>query len=78
MKQEILKKLNEIFRSYFDDENISLTESTTANDIDDWDSLAQVGLILSIEKTFLVKFSGVEIEVLANVGEMVELINEKK
>ena len=47
-KEEILKKLNEVFRDVFDDESISVTEQTCADDIDDWDSLAQITLIAAI------------------------------
>ena len=77
MRDSILEKMNEIFQTYFDDEAINLIESTTAADIDDWDSLAQVGLILIIEQTFALKFSLDEIDKLANVGEMVDLIHAK-
>ena len=77
MRDDILEKMNDIFRTYFDDETIQLQESTTATDIDEWDSLAQVGLILISERTFSLKFSMDEIDKLANVGEMVDLINAK-
>ena len=77
MRDAILEKMNDIFQTYFDDETIHLQESTTAADIDEWDSLAQVGLILIIERTFSLRFSMDEIDKLANVGEMVALIDAK-
>ena len=78
MCDDILEKMNDIFQTYFDDETIYLQESTTAADIDEWDSLAQVGLILIIERTFSLKFSMDEIDKLADVGEMVALIDAKR
>jgi len=53
---ELYKKLNVVFRDIFDDETISITDKTSPADISDWDSLAHVSLIVSIEKTFGVKF----------------------
>lgn len=78
MKSEILDELKNIFCEYFDDNKLNITSKTNANDIEDWDSIAQVGLILSIEKRFSIQFSSGEVEVLQNVGEMVNLINEKR
>jgi len=75
--EEILESLSEIFREFFDDGEIVLSNVTTAEDIEDWDSLAQVGLILSIEKTFSLKLSAAEVGKLENVGEMVKLISSK-
>ena len=49
---DILKKLEVIFRDVFDDEDIVLTNETTANDIEDWDSLAQINLLVAIKKEF--------------------------
>ena len=77
MNTKILKELNEIFCEYFDDDTIILTNETNANDIEEWDSLAQVGLILIIEKRFSIRFSSAEIEDLPNLGTMVDLINDK-
>ena len=78
MKSETLDELKDIFCEYFDDNKLIITSETNANDIEDWDSIAQVGLILSIEKRFAIQFSAGEVEVLQNVGEMVNLINEKR
>ncbi len=77
MNDDIFQKMNSIFQTYFDDDSIVLRPDTTASDIDEWDSLAQVGLILIIERTFSIKFSMEDINDLANVGEMVSLIDAK-
>ena len=77
MNDDIFQRMNSIFQTYFDDDSIVLRSDTTASDIDEWDSLAQVGLILIIERTFSIKFSMEDINDLANVGEMVSLIDAK-
>ncbi len=66
--------MNEIFRNVFDDESIILQDETNAEDIDDWDSLEQINLIVAIENEFGMMFDMAEVADLANVGEMVDLI----
>lgn len=73
-REEITVKLNEVFKDVFDDEYISITDSTTAADIEDWDSLNHIFLITSTEKAFNIKFSMGETQKLNNVGEMIDLI----
>jgi len=72
-----MTKLQDIFRDFFDDEDIVLTDETTADDIDGWDSLTHVQLIVAVEKAFSVKFSTVEVMKLKNVGEFAALIEKK-
>ncbi len=72
-----MTKLQDIFRDFFDDEDIVLTDETTADDIDGWDSLTHVQLIVAVEKAFGVKFSTVEVMKLKNVGEFAALIQKK-
>ena len=67
----------EIFRTVFSDPQLSVNETTSASDIADWDSLAQITLLMSMEQTFEIKFSLDEVEDLQNVGEIVELILAK-
>ncbi|EJU08375.1 acyl carrier protein [Fusobacterium hwasookii] len=74
---DILNKLQEIFRDIFDDETIILTNETTQDDIGDWDSLAQINLIVAIRKEFKVEFSMEEVGNLKSVGEIVKKIEEK-
>ena len=77
MKEEIFTSLNEIFRDLFDDDGITLSDDTTAADIDGWDSLEHVNLIVMVEKRFSVKFSMDEILSLKSVGDMADLIIRK-
>ena len=74
----MIKKLLPIFQNVFDDDSLVLYESTNASDIDGWDSLAQIRLIVAIEKLFKVRFSAAEIVKLQNVGDMIKLISKKK
>lgn len=71
------EKLQEVFRDVFDDEEIEIERETTAEDIDAWDSLTHVQLIVAVEKEFQVKFSTVEVMKMKNVGEFIDLIDRK-
>ena len=75
---DILQTIETILRDIFDDETLQITESTSANDIDDWDSLAQIRIASEVEAAFSVKFSFAELQRMQNVGDMVRLIEEKK
>ncbi len=66
-----------IFRDVFDDDTLVITDSTNAEDIEDWDSLEHINLIMAMEKEFGLKFNLQEIGELANVGEMADLIGRK-
>ncbi|MBB3102555.1 acyl carrier protein [Azomonas macrocytogenes] len=74
---EILTALTQVFRDVFDDDAILLTEETTAEDVDGWDSQAHILLIVSVEERFGIKFRTAELESLHNVGHFVQLINAK-
>lgn len=77
-RKEIFEKLNEVFEDVLDlDETPRLTDETSANDIEEWDSLAQIQLIVAIEKAFSIKFTSKEIMLWKNVGEMVDCIITK-
>ncbi len=78
MNKKILKDLNKIFISYFNNKKIILSNKTTAKNIKAWDSLAQISLIILIEKKFKMKFSVREVENLSNVGDMIKLIEKKQ
>jgi acyl carrier protein len=73
-RSEVFEALQEIFCDLFDDSAIKLTETTTADDIEGWDSLEHVNLIVMAEKRFKMKFSMNEILSLKNVGGMVDLV----
>ena len=69
--------LTEVFRQVFDDDSIVLTRETTANDIEEWDSLTHINLVVAVEARFKVKFALGELQTLKNVGEMIDLVNKK-
>lgn len=73
-REEVFEKLNEVFRDVFDDEGIVVTDATTARDIEDWDSLEYINLMVAVEKKFGIRFNMGEINKFQNVGEMAELI----
>ena len=75
-RETILKDLEVIFQDIFDDEDIVLTEATNSDDIEDWDSLEQINLLVAIEKKFSVKFKLDDVSHLANVGDMVSLVQK--
>jgi acyl carrier protein len=75
---QIYQRLSEIFSDVFDDDAVALKPETTADDVDGWDSLSHIRLVLSVEKAFGVKFSAAEVGKLKNVGELVGLIRSKK
>ena len=72
--QDVLNSCTEIFRTVFSDDTLSINSATSATDIADWDSLAQIRLLMSMEQTFEIQFALDEVEDLQNVGEIVELI----
>lgn len=76
-REEIFDGLNEVFRDVFDDEDITVTNSTTSEDIDDWDSLEHINLIVATEKKFSMKFTMGEVTSMKNVGEMVDIISQR-
>lgn len=76
-KEEVFEKLNEVFRDVFDDEDITVTEATTADDIEDWDSLEHINLLAAVEQEFGMKFNMGQVVSMKNVGEMAEIIMSK-
>ena len=75
-REEILERVNEIFQDVFDDEDIVVTEETTADDIEDWDSLMHITLISEVESEFGFKFQMKDVVGMKNVGEMLDIIAE--
>ncbi len=73
----ILPRLTAIFRDLFGDETITLTPETTAEDIEDWDSVSHISIIVAVEIAFGIKFQTAELESLKKVGDMVALIEGK-
>ena len=76
-KNQILEEVQEIFREVLDNEEIVLASGTTADDIEEWDSLTHIQLIVAVEKHFKIKFTSKEILSWQNVGEMIDCIAAK-
>jgi len=74
---EIKQKVQEIFQDIFDDDELVIQDTTNADDIEDWDSLAHVNIIVAIEQEFEISFALGEIDVLKDVGELLRLIEKK-
>jgi acyl carrier protein len=74
---QIYARLTELFEDVFDEDSITLTPELSAKDVDGWDSLTHIRLILTIEKAFKIKFSTSEIGKLQNVGDLVALIEAR-
>lgn len=72
-----LDKLNEIFCEVFDDDNIRIARETTANDVEGWDSLSHVNLIITVEARFNIRFSQKELLTFRNVGDLLDCIESK-
>lgn len=76
-RQEINERLNGVFAEVFDDDTITVSDNTTAKDIEDWDSLAHLTLMSSIEEEFGVEFSLGEINSFTKVGDLMDCIEKK-
>ena len=77
-EQEIYAALTEVFRDVFDDDDITISAATTAEDIPGWDSQAHVNLVVAAETRFGIRFRTAELEALHNVGDFVRLISTKR
>ena len=75
--ENIISEIEEIFRDILDEESLTLTPETTANDVDGWDSLTHIQLIVAIEKKYKIKFSSKEILSWKNVGELINSLQTK-
>jgi len=73
----LLEPLQEVFRDVFDDPDLVIGESMTANDVSGWDSLMHINLIIAVESRFGVKFATAEISSLKNVGMLAQLVADK-
>ena len=73
-RENVYERLTAIFRDVFDDESIVLSDNTTADDIEDWDSLEQINLVVAIEREFVIQFDHDEVGLMKNVGDMVNAI----
>ena len=76
-KSQILAEVQAIFREVLDNEEIVLANETTADDIEEWDSLTHIQLIVAIEKHFKIRFTSREILSWQNVGQLIDSIAAK-
>lgn len=76
-KQAIESKLTPVFRTVFNNENLEISDSLSADDVDNWDSLSHMILIAEVEKAFSITFKLRELNKMKNVGDMVEIISGK-
>lgn len=72
-----LSVLNDVFRTVFDDETLDVDRDTTAKEVEGWDSLMHVKLVLAVEREFGVRFTSGDVASLKNVGELVDLVDSK-
>ena len=75
--EEIMLKQERVFHEVFDDASLKITPDTDADDIDEWDSLSHITLIIEMESAFGVRFALGELAELQNVGDMASLILKK-
>ena len=73
-REEVFAALDEVFQDEFDDETLHVADATVADDIDGWDSLEHIDLIIAVERRFGIKFTMGEVNGMKNVGEMADII----
>ena len=76
-REEAYKLLDEVFQEVFDDESIQVNDNTTSDDIEDWDSLEHINLVVAVEKKFSIKFNMGEVNSFKNVGDMMDVILDR-
>ena len=76
-RNEVFEKVKDIFRDIFDDETLVIDDSTNANDIEEWDSLEQINILVAIQREFNIKFSIGDVEGLKDVGQTISLVESK-
>lgn len=76
-REDILEQISHVFADTLDEDNITLAETSTADDVEGWDSLTHVQLVVAVEKKFKLRFSAKEIQSWKNVGEMIDSISSK-
>jgi acyl carrier protein len=76
-RSELLKNINDIFVDTLDNEDVKIGETTTADEVEEWDSLTHIQLVVAIEKYFKIRFTSREIQSWNNVGEMMNCILQK-
>ena len=77
MTGSVIEELNGVMREIFDDESLNATCQMTAAEVESWDSMGHIRLVLAVEESFKIKFATPEISSFANVGDLVDLIEKK-
>jgi acyl carrier protein len=76
-RSEVMRRLTEVFQETFDDPGLELRDSMTAADVDEWDSLQHIVLVLAVEREFRIRLNPAEVGKLENVGRMIDLLQAK-
>ena len=76
-RTDLIDRINAIFREVFDDDGLLVTPEMTADDIEEWDSLSHIRLIVAHEIKFGVKFKTIELNGLKDVGNFIDLLKSK-
>lgn len=76
-RDKVMPRLTEVFRDIFDDSKLVINDSTTSNDIDEWDSIEHINLVGAVEEEFSMRFKMKEVSGMKNVGEMIDIICER-
>ncbi|MES2941544.1 MAG: acyl carrier protein [Pseudomonadota bacterium] len=76
-QEELVQKLTLVFQDVFDDDDLAIYPEMTAADVDDWDSLKHITLVLAVEKAFQIRLKAAEVGALENVGQMIELLQKR-
>jgi acyl carrier protein len=74
---DLLAQLQPIFHDVFDRDDLTITRDSSAEDVEEWDSLAHINLVSAIEQEFRIKFALGELQAMKNVGELVDLMEKK-
>lgn len=76
-RTDIIDRMTPVFQEVFDDDNLTIDASTTSGDVEDWDSLSNVRLIIAVERAFGVRIKASEVAQLDNVGSLADLVAQK-
>jgi acyl carrier protein len=76
-RTEVMRRLTDVFQETFDDPGLQLRDSMTAADVDEWDSLQHIVLVLAVEREFRIRLNPAEVGKLENVGRMIDLLQAK-
>jgi acyl carrier protein len=75
---QALAQLSAIMQEVLDDPKVTLTPTTTADDVEGWDSMSNITFVVEVERRFGIKFNTAEVEEMRNVGDLLEIISAKR